>query len=73
MKVILKASTMFFIPISIVLFFAMIAPTRIEKEQITKSVPVNNVNYEVQSLVKTYELTECFDKENSDEDVCCAY
>lgn len=73
MKVILKASMMFFIPISIVLFFAMLSPTRIEKEQISKSVPVNNVNYEVQSLVKTYELTECFDKESYDAEVCCPY
>jgi len=73
MKNLLKASTMFFIPFSIVLFFAILAPANVEETQISKSVPVASVNYEVQSLVKNYELLECFDMVNFDTDVCCSY
>jgi hypothetical protein len=72
MKDTLKTAMILFIPISIVLFFAMVAPERIEKEHVSKSVPVTNVNYEVQSLVKTYELTECFEEESFDTNVCCS-
>ena len=73
MKDLLKLSTMFFIAFSIVMFFAVLSPARTEKSQISKSVPVFNANYEVQSLVKTYDLTECFDTGSFDADVCCSY
>jgi len=72
MKDLFKLSTLLIIAFSIVVFFAVLAPARTEKSQTSKSVPVFNANYEVQSLVKTYELTECFDTGSFD-DVCCAH
>jgi hypothetical protein len=73
MKDLFKLSTLFIVAFSIVVFFAVLAPARTEKSQTSKSVPVFNANYEVQSLVKTYELTECFDTGSFDDDVCCAH
>jgi len=73
MKDLLRLSTMFFIPLAVIFFFAMMAPSRTKETQLSKSVPVSNVNYEVQSLVKTYDLSECFASESFDTGVCCSY
>ena len=73
MKDIFKVSSLLVFTLFIVMFFAVFAPSPTVKTQITNAVPVVNMNYEVQSLVKTYEIHECFDTGNTDSDVCCAY